>query len=94
MQRLVLQVSASHEEYEVDEEEFLCPLYATADCPTLHATEHLLGCCADASQEGGPGVSGATTPLLLVPIATTEDIDDCSMAEIGLHCCAKWRLPV
>lgn len=87
-QKLVIQVSTSPEEYEVDEEEFLCPLYAQPDFPAAHSVEQLL--------HAAPLAEGlAQMPVLAyVPVATTEDTEDCAMFEIGLYCCSKWRMPV
>eukprot|EP01034_Spumella_vulgaris_P021646 gene21646-27686_t len=88
-QKLVLQVVTSHDEYEVDEEEFRCPLYVAPDnFPSLGGGDLL-------PFGGHSHVGGAVTtvPIAYVPIATTEDTEDCTMFGIGMYCGSKWRLP-
>ncbi len=82
-------MSTSHDEYEVDEEEYMCPLYITPDnFPSAAGVDSLpLG---GHSHAGG---AVTTVPIAYVPIATTEDTEDCTMFGIGMYCGSKWRLP-
>lgn len=86
-------MSSSHDEYEVDEEEFMCPLYVTSDnFPGVGAGGELL---RPLGGKGGQHAGGAvmTMPIAYVPIATTEDTEDCTMFGIGMYCGSRWRLP-
>ncbi len=88
----MLQVSSSHDEYEVDEEEFMCPLYVAPDSfPGVGGGGELLLPLGGGCQHAGGSVM--TMPIAYVPIATTEDTEDCKMFGISMYCGSKWRLP-